>query len=179
MTAKFNILEIVKASIVGLFLMCFVSCTSNKSTEMKDQSATAAKNILLEPWTGPYNGIPPLDKINIADFKPALLAAMAEDSMEILKITSNPDTPTFENTIAALELTGSTYLRVFNLFNIWSSNMNTPEFQIIDTEMQPIIAAFNDQINQNEALFKRIEVVYNSPEKQKLTSEQQRLVWKY
>lgn len=104
---------------------------------------------------------------------------MAEDSMEILKITSNPDTPTFENTIAALELTGSTYLRVFNLFNIWSSNMNTPEFQIIDTEMQPIIAAFNDQINQNEALFKRIEVVYNSPEKQKLTSEQQRLVWKY
>ena len=57
--------------------------------------------------------------------------------------------------------------------------MNGPEFQVVQREMAPRLAAFNDQITQNEALFKRIEAVYNSPEKAKLTPEQQRLTWFY
>ena len=57
--------------------------------------------------------------------------------------------------------------------------MASPEFQVVQREMAPKLAAFNDQITQNEALFKRIEAVYNSPDKKKLTAEQQRLTWLY
>jgi len=55
--------------------------------------------------------------------------------------------------------------------------MNGPEFQLVQREMAPKLAQFGDQITQNEALFKRIEAVYNSPAKAKLNAEQQRLVW--
>jgi Zn-dependent oligopeptidases len=57
--------------------------------------------------------------------------------------------------------------------------MSTPDFQAVEAEMDPKLAGFADQITQNEGLFKRIEAVYNSPEKSKLTSEQQRLTWVY
>ena len=146
---------------------------------MTANNSETSKNILLEPWTGPYNGLPPLDKIKTSDFKPALEAAMAEAEAEVNTITSNKETPTFENTINAMEKSGLTMSRVINLYYVWSSNMSTPEFQAVDTEMQPKIAAFYDKINQNGPLFQRIEAVYNSPDKAKLSAEQQRLVWKY
>ena len=57
--------------------------------------------------------------------------------------------------------------------------MASPEYQAVQREMAPRLAAFNDQITQNEALFKRIEAVYNSPEKAKLNPEQQRVTWLY
>ena len=57
--------------------------------------------------------------------------------------------------------------------------MNEPEFQTVQREMAPRLASFSDQIIQNEALFRRIEAVYNSPDKAHLTPEQQRLVWLY
>jgi len=161
-----------------LLLACtlmFSGCKSDK----KESTDLNTENPLLVPWTGPYGGVPSLDKIKPSDFKPALLAAMVEDSIEISKITSSTEAPTFENTVAAMELTGSTLSRVINLYYVWGSNLNTPEFQAIDTEMGPVIAAFYDKINQNEALFKRIETVYNSPDKKTLNPEQQRLVWKY
>ena len=139
----------------------------------------AAANPLLAKWTGPYGGIPPFDKVQIADFKPALETAMAENLTEIDKIAKNPAAPTFENTIVTLERSGTTLNRVSTIFNIWSGNLNTPEFQPVDAEMQPKLAAHFDKIVQNEALFKRIEAVYNSPNKSKLNSEQQRLVWVY
>jgi peptidyl-dipeptidase Dcp len=55
--------------------------------------------------------------------------------------------------------------------------MSTPEFQAVEKEMAPLLAAFQDEIIQNTQLFKRIDAIYNSPEKSKLTPEQQRLVW--
>ncbi len=131
------------------------------------------------PWSGPYGGIPPFDKIEISSFKPALEGAMEENLKEMEVIASAKSAPTFENTIVAMERAGKTMDRVQTLFGIWSSNMNVPEFQEIETEMSPKLAAFYDKITQNEKLFKRIEVVYNSPEKKKLNPEQQRLVWLY
>jgi peptidyl-dipeptidase Dcp len=136
-------------------------------------------NPVQQPWTGPYGGIPPFDKVEVSYFKPALEAAMSENLKEIEAIATNPALPTFENTIKAMERSGKTMDRVQTLFGIWSSNMNVPEFQEIETEMSPKLAEFSDKINQNEKLFKRIEAVYNSPEKKTLNDEQQRLVWLY
>ena len=139
----------------------------------------APDNPLTAKWTGPYGGVPPFDKVQVSDFKPALEAAMAENLAEIDRIAANPAAPTFENTIAAMERTGQTLDRVSVIYGIWGANLSTPEYQAVEAEMDPKLAAFNDKITQNEALFKRIEAVYNSPEKAKLTPEQQRLTWRY
>jgi peptidyl-dipeptidase Dcp len=143
-------------------------------------SATAdPHNPLLAEWTGPYGGVPPFDRVQVSQFKPALEAAMTQNLSEIEKITANPAPPDFDNTIKALERTGQALDRVTTIYGVWSSTMNGPEFQVVQREMAPRLAAFSDKITQNEALFRRIEAVYNSPAKTKLTSEQQRLVWLY
>ena len=143
----------------------------------KDETSNG--NPLLAKWEGPYGGVPPFDRVKVAFFKPALEAAMAEQLGEIDRIAKNTAAPTFENTIVALEEAGKTLDRVGTVYAVWSSTMNGPEFQSVQREMAPKLAAFGDQITQNEALFKRIEAIYNSPDKSKLNSEQQRLVWLY
>ena len=139
----------------------------------------ADPNPLLAEWAGPYGGVPPFDRVKVADFKPALETAMAENLTELDKIAKNSAAPTFENTIVAMERAGQTLDRVSTIYNVWGSTMASPEFQVVQREMAPKLAAFSDQITQNEPLFKRIEAVYNSPDKKKLTAEQQRLVWLY
>jgi peptidyl-dipeptidase Dcp len=140
---------------------------------------SAPANPLLAAWSGPYGGVPPFDQVRVADFKPALETAMAENLAEIDRIARNPEPPTFENTIVALERAGRSLDRVGTSYGIWSSNMSTEEFQAVETEMAPRLAAFSDQITQNEALFRRIEAVYNSPQKSSWTPEQPRLAWLY
>ena len=104
---------------------------------------------------------------------------MAENLEQVERIAHDPASATFENTLAALERAGRTLDRVHTIFAIWGSSMNTPEFQAVEREMAPRLAAFADQITQNEALFRRIEAVYNAPDKSALSAEQQRLAWHY
>ncbi|HEU4510113.1 MAG TPA: M3 family metallopeptidase [Pyrinomonadaceae bacterium] len=139
----------------------------------------STENPLLAKWEGPYGGVPPFDRVQVPLFKPALEAAMAEQLAEIQKIAADTAAPDFENTIAALERAGRTLNRVGTLYGVWGATMSTPDYQAVQREMAPKLAAFNDQITQNEALFKRIEAVYNSPAKAKLTPEQQRVTWLY
>ena len=141
--------------------------------------AAAAPNPLLAPWTGPYGGEPAFDKVRIADFKPAIETAMAAELAEIDAITANKAAPTFDNTIVAMEKVGTALNRVGTYYFIWSGNLKSPEFQKVETEMSPKFAAIGDKITQNPALFARIDAVYNSPAKAKLTPEKQRLVWVY
>ena len=131
---------------------------------------------LLAPWGGPHGGVPAFDKVRVADFKPALEAAMAENLAEINAIANNPAAPNFDNTIAAMERGGQALTRVSSIYDIWSGTLNDLAFAAVEREMAPKLAAFNDQITQNPALFKRIEAVYNAPATKKLTAEQQRLV---
>jgi peptidyl-dipeptidase Dcp len=134
-------------------------------------------NPLLAKWTGPYGGVPPFAQVQVEHFKPALEAAMEENRREIAAIVNTPGAPTFENTIVALEAAGKTFSDVETLYGIWSSSLSTPDFQALQREMAPKLAAFDDEIYQNAGLFQRIEAVYNSPDKAKLTPEQQRLTW--
>lgn len=144
----------------------------------RGSAATSADpNPLLSEWSGPYGGLPPFDQVKIEFFKPALEAAMAENLSEIDKIANDSAPPTFENTIVAMEKAGQMLDRVGTIYNVWQSTMSSPDFQVVQREMAPKLAAFSDKITQNEKLFKRIETVYNSPDKKKLNGEQQRLVW--
>jgi peptidyl-dipeptidase Dcp len=142
-------------------------------------SASTDPDPLLAKWGGPYGGVPPFDKVEVANFKPVIEAAMEENLSEVERIAGDPAQPTFENTITALERAGRTLQRVQTVYGIWSSTMNGPEFQVVEREMAPRLAAFSDKITQNKALFQRIEAVYNSPEKARLSPEQQRLAWLY
>ena len=141
--------------------------------------AQQSDNPLLQKWTGPYGGVPPFDKVQVAHFKPALEIAMQQNLQEIDAIASNPASPTFQNTIEELEKAGKTLDRALTVYGIWNGNLSTPEMQVVQREMAPKLASLSDKITQNLPLFKRIEAVYNSPEKSKLTPEQQRLAWYY
>jgi peptidyl-dipeptidase Dcp len=170
--------DLLTRSLVLLFATAMV--TSVIVNRMNNTNAmNATENPLLDKWGGPYGGVPPFDQVQIALFKPALEAAMAEQLIETDRIAKNPAAPDFENTIAAAERSGQTLNRVSTLYGVWAATMSGPEFQVVQREMAPKLAAFNDQITQNEPLFKRIEAVYNSPAKSKLTPEQQRLIWLY
>jgi peptidyl-dipeptidase Dcp len=136
-------------------------------------------NPLNATWEGPYGGVPPFDRVQVSLFKPALEAAMAENLAEVDRVAADPAAPTFANTIEALERAGRTLNRVGTLYGVWGATMSTPDYQSVQREMAPKLAAFNDKITQNEALFKRVEAVYNSPDKAKWTPEQQRLAWLY
>lgn len=152
---------------------------ASKNTFTAESNSLARNNPLLAKWEGNYGGLPPFDRIEVAHFKPALEATMAESLANHEQIASSSEAPTFANTIVAMETADRSLRNVQTVYYIWSSSMNSPEFQVVEREMGPKLAAYSDKIIQNEQLFKRIEAVYNDPGKSKLTQEQQRLVWQY
>jgi peptidyl-dipeptidase Dcp len=172
--------DLIIRTFVLLFAIAMIAAILVKSDNHSSaMNLNADNNPLLAKWEGPYGGVPPFDRVQIPLFKPALEAAMAEQLTEVQKIANNTAPPDFANTIAALEQSGQSLDRVSTLYGVWGATMNSPDFQVVQREMAPRLAAFNDQITQNEALFKRIETVYNSPTKAKLKPEQQRVTWLY
>jgi peptidyl-dipeptidase Dcp len=148
------------------------------NTTVSDNN-TNSQNPLLKKWTGPYGGVPSFDQYKVSDFKPAIEIAIQENLNELEAIANNPEEPSFENTIAALESSGKRIAGIDAVFNIYSSNIFTDEFGIVETEMSPKLSSLNDKMYQNEKLFSRIETLYNSKDKEKLNDEQQRLIWWY
>lgn len=135
-------------------------------------------NPVYAAWVGPWGGVPAFDKIQVAHFKPAIEDAMAAQLAEIDAITSNTAAPTFENTIVAFEKSGAPLTRSLSLFGVWAGGLSTPDFQALETELSPKLAAFRDSIIQNGKLFARIKAVYEGP-KTELNAEQQRLLWRH
>ena len=144
-------------------------------------AATAQKNTntFLNPWVGPYGGVPAFTDYKLNDLKPAIETAIQEKLTEINKIANNQKPATFTNTVVALEKAGKTLTQVYAVFGIYSSNMNSPEFEPIETEMTPKFYELSNKYYQNAKLFARISKVYTAPSNKKLTGEQQRLVWLY
>ena len=135
------------------------------------------QNPLLKNWTGNYGGVPAFNEYKITDLKPAIKIAIQEKLDEYNTIANNPKPATFENTIVAMEKAGKKLSQAKAVFDIYSSNLNTPEFEPIEVEVTPLFSELNSKIYQNKKLFDRIETIYNSKDKSKLTGEQQRLVW--
>ncbi|TBX70981.1 M3 family peptidase [Flavobacterium silvisoli] len=136
-------------------------------------------NPFLKNWSGPYGGVPAFAEYKLKDLKPAIEAAIAEKLAEINAIANNPKPATFDNTIVALEKAGKKLSQIRAVFDIYGSNLSTPEFAPIESEMTPKFSELSSKMYQNSKLFDRIAAVYNAPEKSKLNSEQQRLVWYY
>lgn len=132
---------------------------------------------LTAPWTGPFGGVPPFGTFEVGAFPAAWDRAMAAELQEIDAITAVTAPATFENTIVPLERSGEAGDRVGTLYNVHSGTLSTPEFQAIEQATDPKLAAHSDKILQNDALFRRIEAVYQG--RASLNPEQQRLSWVY
>jgi peptidyl-dipeptidase Dcp len=148
-----------------------------KSETAMGSDSVQYDNILMQPFQGPYGGVPAFDKMKLEDLKPALEKAMALNLQEIEAIANNEAPPTFENVIVAMERAGAELSRVFTYYGIWSSNKSSPEFRAIQAEMSPKLSAFSTKIIQNEKLFARVKAVYESDEMAQLTPEEQRVTW--
>jgi peptidyl-dipeptidase Dcp len=140
-------------------------------------TALMTANPLIAPWTGPYGGVPPFDKVKVDDFRPGFEQAMADHLKEVDAIANSTEPATFDNTIVALEKAGQELTRAFTMFGVFSGNLSTPEFQKVEAELSPKLAAHQDKIIQNGKLYARIKAVYESKAKDKLNAEQQRLTW--
>jgi len=160
--------------VVCLVSLAFVVACSGHST---DHSHDDGDNVLLAEWSGPYGGVPAFDEMDLTALKPALETAMALNLEEIDEIANNPEPPTFENTILAMEGAGRDMDRVRTYWGIWRGNRSTPEFREVQKEMAPRLSEFRTKITQNAALFERIKTVYESEEMETLRPDQQRLVW--
>ncbi|MEQ1642817.1 MAG: M3 family metallopeptidase [Pyrinomonadaceae bacterium] len=139
-----------------------------------------AETPLLSVWAGPYGGVPAFDKYKVADFKPAIEAAMAENLNEIDAIANNTAKPTFENTMIPLEQSGATLSRIARIFELYSSSLNSDEFKPVEAEMGPKLAAHYDKITQNSKLFERIDTLFKNESKKKIVrGEKFRLIEVY
>jgi peptidyl-dipeptidase Dcp len=132
-------------------------------------------NPLAAPWTGPYGGVPPWNDLRPELFPPAFESALAEQRAEIDAITSNADAPTFDNTIVAMERSARTLDRLIRMFGVARESVTTAEYQALEREWQPKLAAAADAIDLNPQLFKRIEAVYRSLPQASLDPDQERL----
>lgn len=129
---------------------------------MTGHSTVDADNPLLTEWTGPFGGVPAFHRLELDALKPALEAAMARQLAEVAGIAANPESPTFENTIVALERTGRDLTRVAAYYEVWGANISTPAFRTIEEEMAPRLAECESTILHNAALFARVQAVHAS-----------------
>ena len=156
--------------LILLTMLVLVSCKKENNNEL------IVDNILLKEWTGPYGGVPAFDKMKVEDVKDAMLKGMALNLIDVEAIANNTEAPTFENTIAEMERAGEELERAFKYYGILSSNMSTPEFRDVQTELAPLLSEFRSKITQNEKLFQRIKAVYDASLRTPLEADQQRVV---
>jgi peptidyl-dipeptidase Dcp len=137
----------------------------------------ATDNVLLAEWTGPYGGVPAFDRMDLGLAKEAIEIGIARHLDELDAIANDPQPPTFENTIVAMERAGEDIGRVMVYWGIWNSNLASPEFRKVQSEVVPLLADYQSKITQNEELFARVKAVYESDAVKSMRPDQQRLVW--
>ena len=156
--------------------IALLSACSNKTAEKKSLMSTT--NSFSKPSTLQYQTAD-FAAIKDSDFKPAIEEGIQEQLAEVDKIANNADAPTFENTLVAMEKSGTLLRRVNNVFNLLNGANTNPTLDKVSEEIAPDLAAANDAIFLNTKLFKRVEAIYNQHEQLKLDVESKRLVEYY
>lgn len=146
--------------------------TVNRTREpiMKNDS------VLLKPWIGPYGGVPPWRMVKPDEFVGAFDVAIQNATEEIEKIANNPEKPTFENTLVALEKSGEMLERVRAVFGVHTANLNVGPIPEIESAVAPKLSKFGDSITQNEKLFKRIQTIFETQSEHEYSLAQKRLI---
>ena len=140
-------------------------------------TACSEKNPFLAEWDTPY-GIPPYEEIEVGDYIPAIQKGIEQQNAEIEAITSNPDTPTFENTIVPLELSGDILSKVTGVLYNVSETDRSDSLDAVVAEALPLLSGHSDNIAFNKALYNRVAAIYEA-DQSGLTREQQVVLKKY
>ena len=134
-------------------------------------TACTPKNPFLQEWDTPY-GIPPFDKITLADYIPAVKAGIEQQEKELEAILSNQEAPTFKNTIDPYEQSGEILEKVTGvLFNLQETD-GGPEMEKVAEEATELLTALDNSISMNKKFFERVKVIYEA-DQSALTREQQ------
>ncbi|MEO7066190.1 MAG: peptidyl-dipeptidase Dcp [Rhodanobacter sp.] len=165
--------------------VALAACSSAIAAPVPTASAASANtaapatdmtsNPFLHASTLPFQA-PPFDKIKDADYQPAIEEGMKQQLVEIEKIANNPDAPTFDNTLVAMEKTGVMLDRVLATFGAVTGANTDPALQKVQEVVAPKLAAHHDAIYLNSKLFKRVKAVYDKRTTLKLDPEALRLV---
>lgn len=155
------------------YLICFAGIVM-QSCQQKNTS----DNPLLNRFDTPFE-VPPFDKIRDAHYLPAFREGIKEQQAEIDAIASSRETPTFANTIEALEKSGQLLARVNYIFMNQQAANTTDSINAIAEEIAPELSAHNDAMYLNDNLFNRVKAVYDNREKENLDTEQQMVLQQY
>jgi len=140
-------------------------------------SATAESRI-LDVWTGPLES-PPLGQVRVADFDAAFESAFRQHLAEVKAIANQTDTPTFQNTIAALERSGRELTRAMSLFQALTGTMADRPLQAAEQRLSPRFAAHQDAVALAPGLYDRVAQVYANRTRGALSPEQRRVAERY
>ena len=132
-------------------------------------------NPLLAPWTGPF-GMPPFDRIQPEHFPPAFAAAMEEHLAEVAAIGTDPATPSFANTIEALQRSGRTLERVGNVFGNLAASLGGEALEELDRALSPRLAQHSMKVALDPALFARVAALHAQRDRLGLEEDQLRLL---
>ena len=152
---------------VAIFAVILVACLFGQDD-----------NPLLTESTLPYK-FPRFDRIRNEHFQPAVEQGIAERLKQVEAIAANPDKPTFDNTIVALERSGQLLRRAEDVFNNLNATNTNPEMQRIETAIAPKVAALTDAIRMNARLFARIEALHSQRDNLGLDAESKYLLERY
>ena len=163
----------LKYSVPSFLMVCVLL-----NTPVNDVYAqTNMKNPFLDSYKSAFE-VPPFDKIENRHYIPAFEAGMAEQAKEVSSIYLKRSTPTFSNTIEALESSGRLLNQVSTVFyNMNSANTND-EIKQIAQDLSPKLSKHADDIYLNSLLFQRVKTVYDNSETFKLNKEQAQLLEK-
>jgi peptidyl-dipeptidase Dcp len=139
-------------------------------------AASSTASPILDPWTGPYDGVPPWDKVKPADFPAAFDTAMKQTKAEFEAILTNPAAITFDNTIKAYEMAGAHMERLFAVWGVHSSNLSNAEIRRIQGEWEPKLSAFFNELGLDARWFQRVQYLYQERANLGLDKAQMRLL---
>jgi peptidyl-dipeptidase Dcp len=164
----------VKKIISSIAIMAAITAC-NEGNVSVEPNASNTDNPLLNKFDTPFE-VPPFHLIKNEHFKPAILEGIKAHEKDIDEIINNPEAPTFENTVVALDNAGKLLAKVSTVFyNINSAN-TSDEIQEIANDIAPITSKHYTNISLNEKLFERIKAVYEQRDKLNLNTEQAKLL---
>lgn len=165
-----------KLSIFAVLLLFMAACNSNSEQKKSmENSKDLASNPFMHASTLPFQA-PDFTKIKDSDFAPAFEEGFKEELAEIEKIANNPEPPTFENTLVAMEKSGELLRRVNGVFNMLSGANTNPVLQKLSEDIAPKMAALQDAIYLNNELYERVKTIYQKKDELKLDKESLRLL---
>ncbi|MFQ3243956.1 MAG: peptidyl-dipeptidase Dcp [Arenicella sp.] len=153
-----------------------IASAEPKEIQKEVQVQTSKVNPLLQPWSTPFE-IPPFNKVSDDDYMPAVEDAVKKMKADVAEIVSNPSKPTFENTIVALEQSGSELSRIIRLFSNITGTDTNDELKRLQVEIYPMLTREQDAISLNQDLYKRVAAVYDARDTLDLDQHDARLLY--